>query len=235
MPNVGAGRRRREASGKERLVYRFSGFGVDYELQLEPNEALLSPAAYMQTVEMGSDGNENVVSEDIVDEGCHLAGWALADAGANASQYRGQAAVSVCDGNMVRVSALLQCLCFSMNSVTRFLQCFFSLQTGVLKMLHYEMLIRVDTGGQNHKDLGQAHVLHRRARGTKATGEEQECHVTHAGEFCAVLVSQPAMLDMLLRYKSRVLGHIIRRLFLRCAVCKHQLTSLSSEIDSLTI
>lgn len=159
LPNVGAGRKRRDASRKEGLMYRFSGFGVDYELHVQPNEALLSPAAYMQRVEMDSDGNENVLTEDMVDGGCHLAGWALADAGANIS-HRGQVAVSVCDGNM----------------------------TGVLKMSNYDILIQVDDkGGQSREDLGQAHVLHRRARGTTSSGRGKECHVTHAGEFNAVI------------------------------------------------
>lgn len=99
---IGAERKRRGATEKAPLVYQLSGFGVDYELRMTPNAALLSPSAIMQTVEMGSDGFENVLTEDIADERCHLTGRVLTDQHTTNSSQWGQAAISVCDGNLVR-------------------------------------------------------------------------------------------------------------------------------------
>ena len=97
-----AGRNRRDALGEAPVVYQLSGFGVDYELQMAPNEVLLSPSAFVQTIDVGNAGSEEILTEEMVDEGCHLHGWVFEGRGENSRQW-GQAAISVCDGNMVGV------------------------------------------------------------------------------------------------------------------------------------
>lgn len=102
QPSVGA--RRTKRATEKAVVYLLTGFGVDYELQMTPNEELLAPSAFAQTVQVGSTGREEFLTEDIEDEGCHLTGWARARAGRGTdSTLWGRAAISVCDGNMVRL------------------------------------------------------------------------------------------------------------------------------------
>ena len=67
---------------------------------MTPSEELLSPSSIVQTVQLGSTGREEVLTEYIDNEGCHLSGWVRTGREMNTTMW-GQAAVSVCDGNMV--------------------------------------------------------------------------------------------------------------------------------------
>ena len=97
---------------EKKLVYHFDSFGVNYELQVMPNDELVSLSGLVQTIHARTVGREDVTTEYLIDEGCHLMGWAHANGHSNnTNTLWGRVAVSVCDGNMV--SSLFQRpLCF---------------------------------------------------------------------------------------------------------------------------
>jgi hypothetical protein len=152
-PNVGGdveGRHKRDTSEKGTAVYHLSGFGVHYELQMTPSEDLLSPWSMVQTLRLGRTGREEVLTEYIDNEGCHLSGWVQTGKETNTTLL-GQAAVSVCDGNM----------------------------TGVMRMPDYHVFIEVSSE-ETMKKFGQVHTLYRRSVGAKDDEGESECRVSVA-------------------------------------------------------
>ncbi|XP_062514604.1 A disintegrin and metalloproteinase with thrombospondin motifs 16-like [Corticium candelabrum] len=147
----GAERSKRGAGSTEKwsVSYRLNGFGVDYELQMTPSDELVSPSGLVQTIQESNMGEE-VVTEYISDEGCHLNGWVRADEGSNITTW-GRAAISVCDGNM----------------------------TGVMKMRNYEVHIEVASEEETPAIFGRGHLLQRRSTARNAL-EGTYCHVTEA-------------------------------------------------------
>lgn len=169
----GAERSKRGAGSTEKwsVSYRLNGFGVDYELQMTPSDELVSPSGLVQTIQESKMGEE-VVTEYISDEGCHLNGWVRADEGSNITTW-GRAAISVCDGNMVSSSLLTACLhIVCLDS--------YCLQTGVMKMRNYEVHIEVASEEETPAIFGRGHLLQRRSTARNAL-EGTYCHVTEAG------------------------------------------------------
>ncbi|XP_062514389.1 A disintegrin and metalloproteinase with thrombospondin motifs 18-like [Corticium candelabrum] len=132
LPSKSDRNKRSVGTGSGLLLYRLSGFGVNYELQMASNDKLVSTSVLVQTIQDGNMGEEEVMTEYVVNKGCHLNGLVRVDDdnGSLDNTQWGRAAISVCDGNM----------------------------TGVMKMWDYEVHIEVSTEGETPK----RHILQKR-------------------------------------------------------------------------
>ena len=106
LPSKSDRNKRSVGTGSGLLLYRLSGFGVNYELQMASNDKLVSTSVLVQTIQDGNMGEEEVMTEYVVNKGCHLNGLVRVDDdnGSLDNTQWGRAAISVCDGNMVCLS-----------------------------------------------------------------------------------------------------------------------------------